>query len=242
MLAKMLMLSLALWVMALLFGAASYGALPGEEPKGPVVLHRESPNVLDTTFAGLTGSEWRQIAICHNLYKVLQGMDDGNGKISLGDYLRMTLEEAFGSAPPAHADTDWYYIYRRVTITQVLRDTSNNDTMYVEFTGGIQADSMARAINNPVCTWWRQFWGDYGTYYHIDEISPSAPLAPGKYVRLGTEWWFVEDVALDIEVERRNPDAPVPTTSEWGLIILVALLIVSAIFIWVRKRKVVLSA
>ena len=51
-----------------------------------------------------------------------------------------------------------------------------------------------------------------------------------------TSWWHVEDVAVDIMLFS-TPDPAVPTLTQWGAIVLVALLISSAIFIMLRKRR-----
>lgn len=150
-------------------------------------------------------------------------------------------------------------------------DTS---TLYLEFTGGTSPDSINRALNNPVCTWWRGIWPDsvrwrtpadtipvYCWYFHIDSINPGPPLQTCRNILLrrdgtptpdDTTWWHVEnvvvrpewhveDVAIDIEV-LSIPDPTVPTMTQWGIIILVALLIGSGVFVMLRRRKAAVPA
>jgi hypothetical protein len=51
--------------------------------------------------------------------------------------------------------------------------------------------------------------------------------------------WHVEDIATDIEVITKAPE--VPTTTEWGLVVLAALLVASAVFVYLRRKKVMVS-
>jgi V8-like Glu-specific endopeptidase len=53
--------------------------------------------------------------------------------------------------------------------------------------------------------------------------------------------WYVQDVAIDIEV-LSGPYPQTPTMTQWGMIVLVALIIASAVYIMLRRRRVTVPA
>jgi hypothetical protein len=54
-------------------------------------------------------------------------------------------------------------------------------------------------------------------------------------------WWHVEDVAIDIEVTT-GPVPRTPTMTQWGVIVLAALIVASAVYIMLRRRRVAVTA
>ena len=51
----------------------------------------------------------------------------------------------------------------------------------------------------------------------------------------------MKDVAIDIEVHSIDPPDKIPSVTSWGLVILVVLLLASAVFIFLRRKKVMVS-
>lgn len=116
----------------------------------------------------------------------------------------------------------------------------------LKFSGGIDPDSLDRALHEPVCTWWYELYPQYGNWWHIggwlDDGLPYGVLSDRDYVltsrvsKLYLQAWNIEDVAIDIAV-LSGPYPQTPTMTQWGMIVLVALIIASAVYILLRRRR-----
>jgi len=202
------------------------------------ILHSLAPG--DSLVTGNPlNSTWEEISKHHSLfqYQVYKWRDTNNStKIDSCDTIWLQRINPSGECLAVHV--------KHVTLTLILDNDSTHIKKDVEFTGGASPDSISRAINTPVCTWWFEVWPDtlWNLYYHIDEIQPGPPLQTSRHIRSGSTWYHVEDVAIDITAERVSTKFPcpgTPTLTQWGLIILVVLLIGSAVFIMLRRRKAV---
>jgi len=136
----------------------------------------------------------------------------------------------------ATSKTIWVHV-EEVTLTLIL--DSPVDTMYVEFSGGI--DSLYEAINSDDCTWWHEIYPTYCEWWHIDDVVEDPPLECCKNIIVNGEPYHIMDMAIDIKVQS-IPDPTVPTLTQWGIVILVLLILGSAIFIMLRRRKVPVPA
>ena len=122
----------------------------------------------------------------------------------------------------------------------------HEDTMYIEYTGGY--DSLVNPATDPdyfpLGTWWHEIWPVYCPVYQIIEWidNGDAFLSFCDTISFdGVDYWHVKDVAIDIEVHSIDPPDKIPSMTSWGLIILVVLLLASAVFIFLRKKKVMVS-
>ena len=327
--AKMILLFVGVLVMTLSFVGNADAAFKDQQPKGPAVFHSLADgNTILTDTAGLVCTWWRQLWQCGNLYHIIEYRDNNDGKISVCDYIKVELTEAFGQpvTPPIES---WLHI-EWVTLTLKLRKIGFSDSMFVEFSGGM--DSLFRVVgNDPVCTWWHEVWPNECTWRHMHSwhdngnetldscdyvdfaIGPPEvwhvvavysvgdstyidiePQMGGEHMVLNhyfsptdtvvgrpvctiwheeepeycnwwhiTDWtdngsdeldscdiivitpvevWHVEDIATDIWVVHQDPPGyGIPTMTEWGLVILVALLLASAVFIYVRRKRIMVS-
>jgi hypothetical protein len=138
-----------------------------------------------------------------------------------------------------------------VTLTLVLKrqtgSPAHDTVIYVEyrgFTGGNILDSLNWVRNNPVSTSWWEVRPDMNNYYNIDAINPGPPLQTCRNITLSGVVWHVEDVGTDIWVETLEvfPCPGTPTMTQWGIIILVGLIVASGVFVMLRRRKTAVPA
>ncbi len=223
-------------------GALSNSAKAADDPveairnaKTPVHLHSLAPG--DDLVHDLTtwiGTTWHSLyppaTYCH-VWEVIDERDNGIPGLNPSDKLK--IEHV--------PDGSWIWVHvEDVTITLKLSNVSApTETMYVEFSGG--ADSLDYPIPNPVSTWWHEVWPVWCEWWHIDAIDGGPPLQTCKIITINGQDWHVEDVATDLLVQS-IPDPTVPTMTQWGVIILVVLIVGSAVFIMVRRRRVPVPA
>jgi len=120
-------------------------------------------------------------------------------------------------------------------------------------------DSVNIVKANPVNRWWRQFWGpNCGNIYNSYQWSDSLPsgLSAGDTLRLKQTYPSVYNLKAHVDslkgsqgvdslrvyltLLEQNPS--IPTITQWGFIVLVVLLITSAIFILLKRRKATVPA
>jgi hypothetical protein len=112
----------------------------------------------------------------------------------------------------------------------------------LKFSGSAFPDSFYYVRQNPVSTWWHEEEPDYCNWWHIASwIDNGNGVLDSCDIIDFVTYWHVEDVAIDIEV-LSIPDPTVPTMTQWGLIVLVLLLIASAVFIGLKRRKAAVPA
>lgn len=189
----MILLFLGLVAMTLSFVGNAQAALPEDQPKGPAIFHSLAGGdsiLIDTS--GLVCTWWRQLWRCGNLYHVINYKDNGDGVISACDYIKTEMTEAYG-VPQDPPYVSWKHI-ERVTATLKLRKLGFSDSMFVEFTGGM--DSISRVTEqDPRCTWWHEVWPDWCRYYHLSSWGDngSGSLDSCDTIDL-VEYWHVIDV------------------------------------------------
>ena len=215
--------------------------------KTPVHLHSlaGSPAGGDTLVDTLLSmmNTWWQSIYPPNTYNAIWKVRDERyvPRLSKDDKLGLRY---YSSYPPGTAGDSLWVNVSKVTLTLLLtRTTLPNDTLWVEFTGGgdsLSPDSLNRALTDPVNTWWHEVRPTWCNYYQITAIN-ATPLQRSRNITMGGAIWHVEAVAIDIEVHS-IPDPAVPTMTQWGVIILVVLLIGSAVFIGLKRRKVAVPA
>ena len=120
------------------------------------------------------------------------------------------------------------------------------DSMRVVFSGGLDPDSVERALTSPEGTWWHEIWPEFCNWWLLESWTDNGSLELDScdYIVIKTtEVWHVEDVATDIEVVTSDPppEGAIPTMTEWGLVILAILIAGSAVFLWLRRRRVAVS-
>jgi len=231
-------------------GAISNSAKAAEDPvdlirnaKTPVYLHsldglvHRDPSMISTNWHSIyPPATW-----CHE-WHVIDERDNGTYGLNPSDKLK--IEHV--------PDGSWIWVHvEEVTKTLILTLESNPlDTMYVEYTGGY--DSLVNPATDPdyhpVSTWWHEIVPEFCTFYHLTSWMDdgNGELSFCDYIELTdtlnvVSSWHVEDVATDILVQS-IPDPTVPTLTQWGVIILVLLILGSAIFIMLRRRKVPVPA
>ncbi len=203
------------------------------DSKTPVHMHSlASGDIQITNWGDVNGSQWHSLypptTYCHN-WACIGGIDNGNGLLSAGDRLKL---QHIATGKSLWTLVEW------VTTTVVFRDTLSNDTMYVEYVCGY--DTCPPPLGYPFSVLWHEILPEYCNSHEITGFSDNGDgiLSTCDYAQFDgdPEWWHVEDVATDILVQS-IPDPTVPTLTQWGVIVLVALLISSAIFIMLRRRK-----
>lgn len=248
--AKRILLFVGVLVMTLSFVGNADAAFKDQQPKGPAVFHSLADgNTILTDTTGLVCTWWRQLWECSNLYHIIEYEDNTDGVISTCDYIKVELTEAYGQpvTPPIES---WLHI-EWVTLTLKLRKIGFSDSMFVEFSGGI--DSLNRVVGqNPICTWWHEVWPEECRWWHIGDwgdngsgsldICDTLTIVRPEAEPPETLVVHVEDIATDIWVIYQDPPGyGIPTMIEWGLVILVVLLLASAVFIFLRRKKVMVS-
>jgi hypothetical protein len=230
-------------------GAISNSAKAADDPvealrnaKTPVHLHSLAggtecnPPYSDSLvhqLPSMIGTWWHSIypsnVFCHN-WQVVDERDNGTAGLNRSDKLKLNHV--------ATSKTIWVHV-EEVTLTLILdRVADPFDTMYVEFSGGV--DSIDYAIANPVSTWWHEVWPEWCVWWHID-VATTPPLACCTIIEVNGIEYHITDMAIDILVQS-IPDPTVPTLTQWGVVILVLLILGSAIFIMLRRRKVPVPA
>jgi len=230
-------------------GAMSNSAKAADDPvealrnaKTPVHLHSLAVgDDLVHNLPSMISTNWHSIyppaTWCHE-WHVIDERDNGIPGLNPSDKLK--IEHV--------PDGSWVWVHvEEVTITIVLESYPDPfDTMYLEFTGGY--DSLDYPIPNPISTWWHEIWPEFCPYFHLTSWIDNGDgyLSTCDQIDITDEGevvtdWHVIDVATDILVQS-IPDPTVPTLTQWGVIILVALIIASAIFIMIRRRRVPVPA
>jgi hypothetical protein len=148
--------------------------------------------------------------------------------------------------------TEWWHVISvtkdsvppNMTLWLTMEDRDGQgENRLLKFTGEIGSDSLNQALHNPVSTWWHEESPHYCNWWQIHswiDTPVMGILDSCDYVDFVT-YWHVEDVAIDIEV-LSIPNPTVPTMTQWGIIILVALLIGSGVFVMLRRRKAAVPA
>ncbi|MCK4404206.1 MAG: hypothetical protein KAW02_03870 [candidate division Zixibacteria bacterium] len=234
-------------------GAMSNSAKAADDPvdliknaKTPVHLHSLAPgdelvHPLESWISTMWHSLYPPATYCH-VWHVIDERDNGIPGLNPSDKLK--IEHV--------PDGSWVWVHvEEVTKTLKLsRVEFPDDTMYVEYTGGY--DSLMNPETDPdyhpVSTWWHEIVPEFCTFYHLTnwvdngdgELSFCDQIDLTDTLDQVTSW-HVEDVATDILVQS-IPDPTVPTMTQWGVIILVVLILASAIFIMVRRRRATVPA
>ena len=203
--------------------------------EGDVLVHEWLLDDLVCTYWHGIYPPWLYCTIWH----CVAVLNYGGPNLDPGDKLRIEYVDGH--------DSVWVLV-EDVTITlKLVREEEPFDTMYVEYDLGYEGLPLD-PINNPVCTWWRQEvpLPDSAVLWHIDVITGGPPLQTCKTIIISIDEingipFHVEDVATDILVQSIG-DPTVPTMTQWGVIILVVLIVGSAVFIMVRRRKATVPA
>jgi|GEM_PF-1369330 len=219
------------------------------------------PDHLDTMYVDYTGGYdslmmdipnyqpvctwWHEIRpnFCQ-FWHINSWVDSGEpfGELSYCDTIDMAKAE----------DIEWWHVIRVEEIPPDLflhlEDLEDpTDTMVLTFSGGVDPDSLNRALTEPVCTWWHEEWPDFCDWWHIKSWHDNGNAILDSCDTLdmvnleNITWWHVEDVAIDIQVDSINPPDPIPSITSWGLIILAVLIAGSAVLIWLRRRRITVS-
>lgn len=237
--------------------------------KTPVHFHSMAggvtciPGISDSLIhhqANVLGTWWHSIyppVTFSAFWKVKAQIENGIFGLNTSDKLKIGYYNSYPPGTPG--DSLWVHV-ENVTITLVLeRHPTHADTMYVEFERGwnrVDSNFVNFAISNilpqsVVCDTLHEVWPVYSPRYHLSSWTATAP--PHDSLRccdiidltnletMEVSDWHVIDVAIDIEV-LSIPDPTVPTMTQWGIIILVALLIGSGVFVMLRRRKVAVPA
>ena len=253
---KNIFLILLVTAVFLAVGTASQNAKAADDPveairsaKTPVYMHSlAGGDSLVHDRPSLVCTWWHSIyppaTYCH-IWHVVAERDNGIPLLNPGDKLKIE-----------HSVThNWIWVYvDDVTITLYLKSEAFPDSfMYVEFVNGyadVGPAFVEEAIYPPVeCDTLHEIWPKFCERYHLHswEDNGNGYLDSCDVIDLvhevtqDTTWWHVEDVAIDILVFS-VADPTIPTMTQWGVIILVALIIASAIFIMLRRRKATIAA
>jgi hypothetical protein len=237
-----------------------------EELKGGACLHSMPDSadimtsdslVVDT--AGLVCTWWIQLWPCYNTYHIVGYHDNGDGKLSPSDKIQMDLRRKLNiNGDPGSGWTYWgpgvirrWYHVDVVTITLKLKKQADSlDSCFVDYIS--PPSNYLSILTNPlVGTWKMRRPPSYpdtanldidSAYKNPEHTTPADTLRRCIYVHFaGDSWWHVEEVRIDILVSKCPPPG-VPTLTQWGIIVLVALLISSAVFIGLRRRRAAVPA
>jgi hypothetical protein len=177
------------------------------------------------------------------MYSVQNWRDNGDGKLSVCDYIKVQNV--------ATAETSWYHV-DAITVTLEL-----NPTKYIDYTGPGQfppkgfADS---TIYQPLGTRWFEPYPNWNYVWAVQRWVDNAIGTPDGYLSVCdtldlkriwpqpsvVETYHVAAIRTDL-VLKRAATWPIPTATQWGLIILVTLLVASAAYIMLRRKKAVVS-
>lgn len=249
---KNVFLILLVTAVFLAVGTASQNAKAADDPveairnaKTPVHLHSLAPgDDLVDAWADVANSQWESMyppATYGHTWICSTGQDKPLvGWLSHSDKLKIE-----------HSVThNWIWVFvDTVTITLVVDDGAGY-VAYLEFRNPPDPDNLVELITEPAMPVWNplhEIWPTYCSEYTITGFTDNSAPANGiidtgdQIQTNGDTWWTVVDVAVDIEVFS-IPDPQVPTMTQWGIIVLVALIIASAIFIMVRRRKATVAA
>jgi hypothetical protein len=153
-------------------------------------------------------------------------------------------------------DISWWHVIRVERVIETPdtvywlavepRDGNPADTMVLTYEESIFPDEfipLDSLLLDPRSTVWHEKYPNLCTLWHIgswDDTNESGELDSCDIIDMAklraVEFWHVRDVGIDILVFS-IPSPDVPTLTQWGVIVLVALLISSAIFIMLRKRR-----
>ncbi|MGB8657780.1 MAG: hypothetical protein WCE90_08350 [Candidatus Zixiibacteriota bacterium] len=161
-----------------------------------------------------------------------------------GPYLHI---DSVKTPPLSTSDTIvdyWHVIHVDSAATAfrlTLEDPAHLHTnMILGLSAGANPDSVHRARVNPIGTWWHEESPDNSQWWHIDSWRDNGNGYLDSCDVLDFKMWHVEDVAIDIALVG-IPDPTVPTMTQWGVIIMVALILASGAFIILRRKKVRLA-
>ena len=240
-------------------GAISNSTKAADDPveaiknaKTPVYLHSMAGG--DICIPGVSDSLVHQLPtmVCtwwHSIYPpathcyvwhCIDWMDNGDGMLSPSDRLKIQLDGT--------GDWIWVHVDDETITLKLARTSPPFDIMYVEFENGhrdVGPDFVSSAIYEPVvCDTLHEIWPVYCPRYHLSSWRDNGDgylscCDTVDIVVVGTQdttWWHVEDVAIDILVNS-IPNPQIPTMTRWGMIILGVLIIGSAIFIMLRRKR-----
>jgi hypothetical protein len=184
-------------------------------------------------------------------WQVSKWKGDTNGRLDCGEFIQLK-----GTLPN---DTTWFQVETKTTTIKLLKKPALTDTFFLEYWGdnpkgtkGFCADTL---VQQPVSTYWHlvrgvapdtfcevwhcSSWVDNGNGYldscdQVDfyKVRPLLPDQPPVY--MGD--YHVIRVATDL-ILIKTGTSPTPTMTQWGLIILVVLLIASAVFVALKRRR-----
>jgi len=149
------------------------------------------------------------------------------------------------------ADIEWWHVLGQhyvAGLCSLILDQGANRKYLVGSEPPAHPESCTWKIDNPVCTWWREILPPHDTtWWHITswhdngtgllDSCDTIDIVSSKKI----EWWHVEDIATDMEVLSGSYHVDTPTMTQWGVIVLAALIVASAVFVMLRKRKVRLA-
>ena len=159
--------------------------------------------------------------------------DNGNLKLDACDYIKV--------------DGIWYHVdARTVTITLVKKPELNPDSLiYFEF-----MEFVDDTIWDPICTNWHEIYPNYCQRWHCSSFDPNeTPYLDScdqidfhKIGEADTVDFHVIKVSTDYILKKGQPPGGIPTTTQWGIIILAVLIVSSGVFIALRRRKAAVPA
>lgn len=243
-----------------------------EEQKGGAIWHSiaaahdtfdSNDDVLIYQPGTILNTWWRQLYSCWNTYAIVDYRDKSPVNLSPGDKLKAELH--WELIVDGHPENGWYhfvppspnwYEVEIVTITlKLAKQDTLNDTCFAECV--LPPSSYLDILSPPFNRTWEfltppaypkpfpQRVMDQATTDAAH--SNAAPnLHTTYYVHFqGDGWWYIKDVSIDIRLNKcGDPDNPstTPTMTQWGIFILVALIVASGVFIMLRRRKAVVPA
>jgi hypothetical protein len=149
-------------------------------------------------------------------------------------------------------DVEWWHVQAQPFVAGLCSLILDQGAFrkYLVASGPPNPDSCAWKITHPICTWWREvvppadtIWWHIGSW--IDSGLPHNELSVCDTIDIvraeNLEWWHVEDVAIDIQV-LSGPVPRTPTMTQWGVVVLAALIVISAVYIMLRRRRATVPA
>jgi hypothetical protein len=257
---------LVMGLFLLLCGANASAVKPGKSygPKSGNWMHSMAPDSSDASgddslvvsMAGIVSTWWRQLAPCYNAYHIVDKLDNGDGVLSYCDYLKADwrgYRDSLGvwhPLPPG-PPYEWWHVDAVTLTLKLKRQNPPQDTCFAHYLGntlGVRYHAHDPANQSWQFAWPPLYLVGSDSSAHIDSATrdpahtiPTDTLRTCMYVHFQTDgWWHVEDIGTDIMVHTVG-QPPVPTMTEWGVIILVALILASGAFIILRRKKVRLA-
>jgi hypothetical protein len=252
---KNIFLILVLVAIFAFIGAMNQSAKAVEDPieiiknaKTPVHLHSLAGGdslVHDPPRPTMVCTWWESI-YPHNTfgarYHVDNQLENGTPGLNASDWLNLQFW---------HGDTAggtvWVHVVK-VTITLILKKPMAPDPdtiIYVECPG-VETDSCGLVVPPIINSWWHEIWPVYCPMHLLDGVLDNnhddvISTCDSVHFAGDPRWWHVEDVATDILV-RSDPYPQTPTMTQWGMIVLVALIVASAVYILLRRRRATVPA